>query len=192
MTADEVIRLLQALVWPAILITLLLVFRSKVGQILSALERFIDRLKSVELEGLGGKLKALSAQAHEVQRVLERTEPVGAPEGTEEGTLNRPELRAGSRVEAIQRYYDLVSQRIRSRFPAPDAANLEQLSLEEVAGILAYQGKIDSTLHDGIAVLNAMYQTLLTDVRLIDDVSHFESFASLAQSIAARLVVSEQ
>jgi hypothetical protein len=190
MSADEIIRLLQTLVWPVTLIILLLVFRSRVARIMAALERFIDRLKSVELEALGGKLKALSAQAQEVQRVLDATEPVDPALTSDAETLNRPELRAGSQVEAVQRYYDLVSRRIRSQFESRDTTtDLEQMSLEELAGILAYQGKIDSTLHDGIAVLNSMYQTLLTDPRLIDDESHFQSFASLAQSIAARLVV---
>lgn len=189
MSAGEIIHLVEVLIWPVTLAVLLLVFRSRVAQIMGALERFIDRLKSVELEALGGKLKALSVQAQEVQRALDETEPAGSALTGDDEALNRPALRAGSQVEAVQRYYDLVNQRVRSRFESQEtAADLEQLSLEELAGILAYQGKIDSTLHDAIAVLNSMYQTMLSDVRLVDDDSHFQSFTSLAQSIAARVV----
>ncbi|MFI5709794.1 hypothetical protein [Kribbella sp. NPDC051620] len=137
---------------------------------------------------LSGKMKVLSTQAQDVQQVLAQTE-----RADQAMIGDRPALRAGSRIEAVQRYYDLLGQRLRSRIEShQNTADLEQLNVDELAGILAGQGEVDSTLHDGIDVLSRMYQLIRTDPQLVEDDLHLQAFLSLAQSIAGRLVVSNE
>lgn len=178
---SPVVDLLRILVWPAVVILAIVVFRVEVRSAITDLGERLESLSAGPAAARFGK-KAADATA-------ELTQAIPNP-AADSATL--PALRvtaAQSPVAAVEEAYDAVRDALRIRGDELDGVEYlgGSADLGVLASVLALKGKISKEVASAVGVLgNLREQALSSGGRLKDDKAA-ERFRDLAESILARV-----